>query len=202
VEELKEKKKLTSKLIFYFIIFGIFSIISLALVSLILYKPTLNYKNLSKKDQSTLQNAIVSYKHVKVKFCDLYPNNSSAYDKLTSDHISLILKHKVFDLSDPYSHYLDKFLVHDWTNLTMELKHKILESNLTFQNEVVKFQEILNSFDPELSKNPFESLTSDEIKFILDGNRLKIGNAMENMTNYFIDRKFIGHLLVIIIYEF
>lgn len=149
------------------------------------YKPAFVYSKLSELNRNKVQNAFVKYKNVKLKFCDLFSCGSVPYDKLTADHISQFLHNKVLNLGDPHMHYLDKLVTFEWKNLTEKLKQKLLCSYFNFQNVNVKFKD-LEIVCPE----SFNALTSEQIRNILNGNLMIVGEKFEPESEFYVDRKF------------
>ncbi|XP_070504766.1 uncharacterized protein [Chironomus tepperi] len=186
--EKKDKKILNLKKILFFSgilsIFGI--ILAIIIGQWISQKPNYKFESMSADDQSRVRDGLVNYKNIEVRFHDLFPNNSTAYYKLTSDHISQLLDGQVLDFSDTYFLYLNDLVQHDWDNLAGKLKQKILTSNFTFQGESLRFKKL-----SEISPDVFKSLSSEQIVDVLDGKELKIGNRMENKTEFYVERKFI-----------
>ncbi|KAL7011726.1 hypothetical protein ACKWTF_014409 [Chironomus riparius] len=154
-----------------------------AIVAYAVHKPFYKFEDLSDNDKLRLRDGIVSYKNIEVRFSDLFGDNSTAYSKLTSDHITQIFDGHPLNFTDPHLTYLNDLILHDWNNLAGKLRNKVLTSNLTFQGESLKFEnfnsEILNSF------------TSEQIVDVLDGKELKIGKIIENRTEFYLERKFI-----------
>ncbi|KAL7016014.1 hypothetical protein ACKWTF_016776 [Chironomus riparius] len=149
------------------------------------YKPTFVYNKLSDLNQKKVQNAIVKYKNVKLKFCELFSCDSVPYEKLTPEHIAQFLDNKVLNLNDPHMHYIDKLVTFEWRNLTEKLKQKFLSSNLNFQNVKVKFKNLENS-----CSKAFNSLTSEQIIKIISGNTIDIGEKFVPESEFYVDRKF------------
>ncbi|CAH1734728.1 unnamed protein product [Chironomus riparius] len=130
-------------------------------------------------------NSTVVYKNVDVRFKDLFADGSVAYEKLTSDHISQFLEGMKLDFEDPYLHYLDELVIHDWGNLTDKLRDKFLTSNFTFQNESVRFMDLHGH-----AVSSFKVLSSQNIVDVLDGKQLLVNKMIENRTEFYVERIF------------
>lgn len=163
-------------------LFGIIS--SVFIVRSIFYKPEYSFDNMSELDQKKVKIAPIIYKNVEIEFGNLFPENSTAYKKLSSDHISQILNGICLNFSDPYLHYLDELVVHDWKFMTEKLKNKILKSNFNFQNESLTFQ-ILNEINPQL----LNLLTSDQIVKILSNDELWVSKILSYNTKFYMKRR-------------
>lgn len=148
--------------------------------------PQHTYSTLSPSQKSQIQNSTIIYKNIEVKFFDLFPNNSTAYYALTSNHISKILDGQYLNFSDHRFLYLCESIYHDWQNLTKKLKQKFLTSNFTFQNESLRFEKM-----EEISPDVFKSLSSEQIVDVLDGKELKVGNMIEDKIYNYIERRFV-----------
>lgn len=150
----------------------------------VLDKPNFNFTNLSNEQKILVQNAPVYYKNVKIKFYDLFPSNSTIYEKLTSDHISMMLNNDPLNFNDPHLYYLNNLIVHNWTNLCINLKTKFLNSNFTFQNESIMFQNLHES-----NPMPFIHLNSSQIVDVLDGKTIEIHKMIKSKSKFFLERK-------------
>ncbi|XP_070490541.1 uncharacterized protein [Chironomus tepperi] len=189
-KEIEKKDRKISNLksiIFWSAILSALAIIfAIILGRMISQKPNYMYSELSMDQILKVQHSIVSYKNVLLKFEDLFPENSTAYNKLTSDHMMQMFDDKPLDLSDPYLNYLNGYIHHDWSTMAASLKLKFLQSNFTFQNESLKFEKLID-ICPEV----FNSLTSSEIIDGLDGKTITVGRMIPNNTEFFIERHFI-----------
>ncbi|CAH1734539.1 unnamed protein product [Chironomus riparius] len=186
--EKKDKKILNLKKILFFSgILSIFAIIfAVILGQWLTTKPNFKFEDMTANDRSRLRDGNVIYKDVEVKFHDLFADNSTAYYKLTSDHITNLLDGHALNFTDTHFLYLNDLVHHDWENLAGNLKQKFLTSNFTFQNESLKFEKLA-----EISPDVFNFLTSKEIVDVLDGKELAIGNMIENKTDFYVERRFI-----------
>jgi len=184
---IEKKDQKISKLRKKLVLSAIFSVIGIFLVSgivgYLIHKPFYSFKDLSPSEKSNVKNGTVSYKNIEVRFSDLFADNSTAYNKLSSDHITQIFNGQTLDFSNPHLSYLNDLVHHDWENLAGKLKQKILTSNFSFQNESLKFDKL----------NPvvLDSLTSDQIVDVLDQKELKVGKIVENKTKFYVERKFV-----------
>lgn len=111
---------------------------------------------------------------------------SQAYDRLTSYHISQLLRGNILDIDDPQLHYLDDLIDFRWEHLASNLKKKTFESNLNFQSKNVQFREI-----NELIPKSIEKLSSQQIIQILNSETLIVSKKLESSVDFYIDRKFI-----------
>lgn len=179
---------------FYFLI--LITII-VGLVGYLSYNPTYMFNRLSVNDQTRIKDGLVRYKGIDVKFVDLFENRSIVYEKLSSEHIMDIFSEKILDLSQSEFLGYEYFLNHDWGNLASKLKENILNSNFTFQNESVKFDEL-----PNIDPDTLNSLNTSQIIQILDGTHLKVSNMIENRTKFYIERKFIPENAIEIFLEY
>ncbi|KAL7012861.1 hypothetical protein ACKWTF_015081 [Chironomus riparius] len=188
--EAEKKDQKISNLRKKLVLSAIFSVIGIivvaAIVAVIFHKPIYNFKDLSPDNKLKITSAPVIYKDIEVRFHDLFPNNSTAYYELTSDHISQILDGQALDFSDSHFQYLNNLVNHDWKNLAGKLKQKFLTSNFTFQNESLKFEKLA-----EISSEVFNSLSSEQIVDVLDGKELVIGSMIQNRTEFYLERKLI-----------
>jgi len=155
------------------------------------------YENLSESQRLTVMNAPVLYKGVDLKLMDLLSKGHYGYDALTSDHIGRIFDKKVLNLTSPEFNYLNSIIKHDWTTLAVPLKLKILSTNITFQNSILKFKNLYDS-DP----SAFAALTSNQIIDILDGQSLKISQMVQENKKYNPSRKFISENTYLLYYKY
>jgi len=196
-KEIKEKDKKISKLkLFLFISIGL-GIVIACLASWYFYKPFYVYNDLSVNDQKQVQNAIVSYKNINVKFNDLFPNNASVYGKLTSDHIEQMLYGQTLNFSDPQLHYLDKEVSFSWSNMTEKLVDKFLSSSLKFQAETVKFRELNES-----CAGAFSYLNSEQIISVLNNEKAFIGERLKSDADFYLDRDFLPEDTRLLYFEY
>ncbi|XP_070495393.1 uncharacterized protein [Chironomus tepperi] len=182
--EIKEKdKKIFNLTRNFYIAIGL-GIIIAALVGFIVYRPTYKFEELTPEQQDKVRNAFVSYRNVSVQFKELFRNDSSAYGKLTSEHITDMLGGVVLDFDDSRLMNLDAIVRLDWTEMPEKLKDKFMESEADFQGQNVKFG-IFNDSDA------FVSLTSSELINTLKQIPLKIGQTPKLTADFYIDRKFL-----------
>jgi len=195
----KARKILKYKIIL--ILVGLLSMVGLIasvfIVKSIFYKPEYSFDKLTEIEQYKVLNAPIIYKDNVIELQNLFPENSMAYKRLRSDHILYILEGKHLNFSDPYLHYLDELVVHDWRNLTRKLKQKVLDTNFTFQDENLRLEK-LNLVNSKV----FESLTSQQIDQILDGFEMNISKMITNETNFFADRKILDEDICQIFYGY
>lgn len=196
-KEIKEKDKKISNLKLFLIISIGLGIIIACLASWYFYIPTYVFNKLPNEDQKLVQNAHVKYKNVNVKFVDLFSKNSSAYDALTSDHITKLLNDKVLDFNDPKLHYLDKLVIFKWENLTQKLKEKFMNSKVNFQGEKINFKNLSKAYS-----KAFLSLTSSQIIKVLNGQIISIGNELKTDVDFYIERTFITEDVTILFFEY
>lgn len=163
----------------------------------IFYLDSLTFKHFFSDFQDKVRNGIVNYKNVNVKLKDLFSNDSQVYEKLTSEQIRKIFSGKILNLADPDYLTLSYYLHHDWTNLTEKLKQKILNTDLSFQSQTVKFTDIQATYPESLS-----SLSSSQIIDILDQKNITVGSMIENRTIFFIERKFMPENVVDIFHAY
>jgi len=190
--EIKERivENIQQKKIIYILI--AISIITAILVGIIFYKPTYTFWDMSESKQDKVRNAFVIYKDVHVKMNDLFSYGSEAYKKLSSEQITNLLDNKLIEIDDPR---IEKFIFFNWANLTGSLKEKVLNTNLTFQNQKIKFN--------DLHPNSLLSLKSNEILIILNGDLLKVGTLTQNIKlPFYIDRTFMPEKSLLIAMEF
>lgn len=180
-----ERKILINKIIA--IVTAIFAIILLIagffIMRSIFYKPTLKFNELPENDQIAVKNSIISYKNEEIMFKELFAKGSIAYEKLSSEHISIMLNNEVLNFSDSHLYYLDKLVTHKWENLTLKLKNKFLSSNFKFQNQSLIYRNIS-------SLEAFDDLTSQQILNVFDGINFKIDKMISNRSEIYIDRNF------------
>ncbi|XP_070497766.1 uncharacterized protein [Chironomus tepperi] len=197
---LEQKNRKISKLKKLSAIGGVLTIlgvIAAIAIGFIFYTPTYSFDELNSEQQTIVLNSSIIYKNNEIQLNDLFPADSIAYKMLTSDHISQMLHGEILNFDDPYVHYLDELVTHSWTNLTEKLQEKILTSNLTFQNESLKFN-ILHESNPKV----FDSLTSQQIIDVLDNKSLTISNMIKNDTNFIATRKIFDENLHELYYDF
>lgn len=143
------------------------------------------FDKLSLQDQIKIKNAKIDYKNCEIRFSDLFPDNSKAYEMLMSDHILKMLDGDKLYFNDTHTDYLNNLVNHSWEKMTKELKNKILNSNIIFQNENYELQN-LNTLNPEI----LESLTSLQVIQILDGKKLIVNKIIEQSIDFYVDRLF------------
>ncbi|XP_070507511.1 uncharacterized protein [Chironomus tepperi] len=201
--ENEKKDKKISRLRRRFIITMIFGIIMTLLAAVLFFNPEFvqhlariitgnefNFNQLNINQVHKIKNALVNYKNIEIRLNDLFLDNSSAYNNLTSDHISMILDDKPLILSDSQFLYINQMIRLDWDNLALKLKQKFLSSNFTFQNESLKFEK-LTEISPHLSQDVFKLLTSKNIVDVLDGKVIRVGNVIADKIDYYIERRFV-----------
>ncbi|KAL7012258.1 hypothetical protein ACKWTF_014721 [Chironomus riparius] len=164
---------------------ALLGVLGAALIGVLFYIPDYKFELLSEVDQSVVMNAKVVYKDVEVRFDQLFPKGSIAYERLTSEHIYKVLKGSKLDFCDPHFHYLDELVVHSSRDMAVNLQDKVLSSDLTFQNQSIKFEDL-----HELAPKSFNFLTSNEIIQILNGNEIKVGKMIKNRTEFYLERIF------------
>ncbi|XP_070503068.1 uncharacterized protein [Chironomus tepperi] len=198
--ELKQKDQKISKLKKISLIGGLLAVlgvIAAIVIGFIFYTPTYSFEELKPEQQKIVSNSSIIYKNTQIQFNNLFPENSTAYQMLTSDHISQMLHGEILNFSDPHVHYLDELVTHSWTNLTVKLQQKFLTSNLTFQSESLKFK-TLHESNPKV----FDSLTSQQIIDVLDNKTMIISNMIKNDTKFIVERKFFDENLHELYYDF
>jgi len=186
--EIEKKDKKISKLkrnLFISIVMGIFAVITVSLVAILTHNPLYNFKELSANDQNKIINSFVTYKNVNVKMSDLYPDNSTVYDKLTSNHISKLLRGTLLNLDDQEMHYIHDVIYFEWDNLAKKFKTVILDSTMNYQGKFVKLS-ALN----ELVPLAFTAISSTQVKEILNKTELTIGYKIKSSVDFYIKRKF------------
>ncbi|KAL7038127.1 hypothetical protein ACKWTF_009461 [Chironomus riparius] len=161
------------------------------------YKPAYIYSKLPDDKKVKVQNGMVSYKNVKVKLCELYPEDLKIYDKLTSEHISQLLNSKVLNFKDLQMRYLEEMINFKWENLSEKLKQKCLNSYLNFQGLNVKFKDLYES-----CSEAFHTLTSQQIIKILSGDRFVIGSKVESDVDFYQESRFIHEDSKMIAFEY
>jgi len=149
----------------------------------IFYTPTYRFSELSNKDKMSVFEAPISFRNVELEFRDLFPENSTAYGDLTSDHILQMLNGKLMNLSDPHLSYLEEQVTLKWESLAKNLKQKFLSSNFTFQNESLKLERIY-----ENNSEVFNSLSSDQILEVLDEKVLVVHKMIKNGAKFYFER--------------
>jgi len=186
--EMKDKMIVKYKLIT--VIIGILAAVGIIgaglVVRFVFFPDYFIFNELEKVDQNTVKNATVTYKGIDLTFASIFPDDSEAYDKLSSDHIAHMLNGGSLDFNNSLYHYLDDLVVHDWKNMTKKLKDKVLDSNFNFQNETLRL-ESLKSINPKI----LESLTSDQIVQVLEGQTLNVSSMFQNNTKFYVERKFV-----------
>lgn len=135
----------------------------------------LSFENLKEEDQNTIKRSLVRYKNVLLKLNELFPKNSDIYTAMNPVHASKILSNEILNLGDQEFEYLEEFINHSWDSLDKSLTHKILNSELMFQDNKIKFK-LIDQLYPEI----FTSLTSEQICLILDEKLLEIGKMVKS----------------------
>jgi len=177
----KDQKILKYKALLYL---GRFiSIIGIIIVMLTVGGRIYVYKKLSENDKILVKNSNIFYKNVEVRFKDLFPENVEVYNKLISEHISQMINGVTLNFNNLN---LDKEINHNWTSLAENLRIKVLRSNFSFQDVILKFKD-LNQESSEILK----CLSYEEIIDILDGNLFNIETNSILEPDYFIKRIFI-----------
>ncbi|KAL7048603.1 hypothetical protein ACKWTF_003418 [Chironomus riparius] len=183
IEAEKNKRKIRRMRIISIVI-GLISIIAILcgvlVTRYILYKPVYTFSTLSNEERLKVENAPIIYKNISIEFHDLFPSNCSAYYKLTSDHISKMLSEYPLNFNDPHLIYLDELVVLSWTNLTLKLKDRFLNSKYNFQNATLELKDLYNS-----SSSTFKYLTSNQIINVLDNEILTIHRIIQNTTIFY-----------------
>jgi len=183
--ESEEKDKKISKLVKIIIILIISSFIVVGLLVLILHKPDIKFEELSSGNKEIVRTATVSYKGINVRLCDLFPDNSTVYDKFSSNHLRGLMNNEILDLNDPLLRFTDDLITHKWEILSEPLRHKFLNSNFIFQNQSLKF---IDFYD--LIPTAYDELSSREIYKVLNGTKLIIGTLHNPSIDNYIERKF------------
>lgn len=162
-----------------------FSIVFSIFLGLWLSTPVYKWKTLNDEQKSTVRDTRIEYFGVDVRFKDIFANNSEIYDDLLSEHIALALDGKNSQFSDAILKFYDQFVFLDWGNMTKELRNKIMTSEINFQGENVKINEILSK-----SSHAFDYLTNFEFKELLKEEKLKISSKIETKVKLIIERTF------------
>jgi len=195
--EIKKKDKKISKLRFLlFISIGLGIVVAL-LTGFYFYKPNYKFSELSEKNQGKVQNAVVIYKNITVKFNELFPGNFDIFEHLTSDHILLLLGNKALNFNDPKFRYLEEQIDLKWENLTGNLRENFLDLNLNYQSEIVVLKDLY-----DLYPAVFNNLTSQQIINVLSGNKFKIGKEFMSEIKFYVERKFIPEYAKLIVFEY
>lgn len=150
------------------------------------YKSAYTFGKLPDHKKETIKNAIVSYKKVNVKLCEIFPENSDIYEKLTSEHISQLLKSEILDFNDSQFRYLVEQIKFSWKDMPKDLKEYFLLLNVNFQSQVINFKD-LHDLYPET----FDTLTSEQIFYVFNEGELSIGVEKLDKEIFYVERKFI-----------
>ncbi|KAL7015350.1 hypothetical protein ACKWTF_016410 [Chironomus riparius] len=180
----KKIRKLTLISIFVGLL-AIIGIVSGIIIGLVLHTPTYKFNELTFDQKMTVYNAQIKYKNVNLIMSDLFPQNSTVYEQLTSEHILKMLNGNLMDFADPHLLYLAEHVTHKWENLTEKLRKVILNSIFIFQNEALEFKDL-----HDINTKVFNYLTSKQIVDILDGIQLVVHNMIQFDTKFYEDRKF------------
>lgn len=183
--ESEQKDKKILKLVKIIIILIISSFIVVGLLVVILHKPDIKFEELSSANKEIVRTAIVSYKGVNVRLCDLFPDNSTVYDEFSSNHLRSLLDNEILDLNDPLLRFTDDLITHKWGTFSEPLRHKFLNSNFIFQNQSLKFIDLY-----DLIPTAYDELSSREIDKVLNGTELVIGTLHKPSIDNYIERKF------------
>jgi len=223
-KKIEKKDKKISKLKKHLALTAFLSVIGVIIVGIIVaiifHKPYYKFSELSDRNKLKIKNGMVRFKGIEVRFNDLYPDNSTAYEVLTSEHISDIFDGGTVDLSDSHYFYLNNLLYLSWGNLTDKLRKKFMDSRILFQNQSLRFDDL----SPEISKlglldtrnvnldpktlnfqnftqkftkfeiidpKVFNLLKSSQISDVLDGKTLTISSMISNRTDFVVERKFV-----------
>ncbi|XP_070507937.1 uncharacterized protein [Chironomus tepperi] len=195
--EIEEKNRKISNLrrnLFISICIGLFAVIGVAAIAMVNHNPIYNFSELSPEDQYKVRNTIVSYKNINVKMSDLYPKNSNAYSKLTSDHIAKLLKGKVLNLDD--LKYIHEDIHFEWENLAKPIQTVVYNSNLRYQGETIKYKDLDESVPQALS-----AISSSQIRDVLNKQELIVGEKIDSSVDFYIKRKFYPEETNLIDYE-
>ncbi|KAL7014726.1 hypothetical protein ACKWTF_016092 [Chironomus riparius] len=164
----------------------------------LVYKATTTYNNLSDQNKKKVLNAVVMFKDVEVRLCELFIENFGVFEKLTSDHISQMLKIEVLNLDDPQLRYLEELVSLKWENLPQKLRKKFLNLTLNLQGESVKF-EALSLICPAA----FHALTSQQIIDVLNNKtEFSIGSKFNPESEFHVERSFIPEDAKLINFEY
>jgi len=163
----------------------------------LVYKPTYTYSKLSDQNKLKIQNAVAKYKNVEVKLCELFPGNFEIFENLSSEHIAHLLSNGSLNFDDPQLRYLEEKIDSKWENLAENLKEKFSNSNLNFQGQIIKFKDLYEAYP-----DTFNTLTSQQIRNILNGDNFVIGNVVERESEFYIERKFIPEDAKVVDFEF
>lgn len=185
--EAKDRKISTLKKSLYFLL--ALSIIGIGLTALISKKVLTDRKytfdTLEPDEKEKVKNSDILYKNVKIKFKDLYADNSTAYYNLTSDDIAQMLHEKVIDISDHNHLKLDSLVRHSWPNMTKNLKEEFLNTEFKFQNTSLQYKTLYQSIP-----KAFDSLTNEQIKAVLSKQSLNVSSMIWNQIEFYIERKY------------
>lgn len=176
---------------FFAVFLGIFF-----LLEYLFYDPVYSFELLSIQKKELVKNSFVNYNGVEVRFRELFPENNEVYDFLNSDQIKQIFNRKVLNFTIELSK-LNSLTSFDWNNLNTNLKFKVLNSDTSFQGEQIAMNDLY-----EIHKDSFDSLSSDQIKYILNDWSIAVGSNINYDGNFHISRDFINGDIYAIFYKF
>jgi len=177
----KDKKIWNLRKKFYFSI--ILTFIIATFISFFSYDPVYEYNKLTPRNKIRIGDATVNFKNVDLTLRNLFNDNSSAYKSLKSDQIKFLLSGKTLKFTDLELVQFSMFLNFTWIDLPDSLKTKVLDSDLIFQNQVVKIK--------NLQSDVFNFLAPQQIRNILNGDHLNVGHGTKIDSDFYINRNFI-----------
>lgn len=173
------------------------SIISLFLVALtvaiivssVTYKRTYKWDELTDDEKISTKNGKVRFTETDLTFCDLFEAyQSSAYEVLNSNQISQLINGEILDLSDVDNQYLESYINLMWSNLTENLRQKVLNAQIYFQYQYVLLHQIIDNETDILN-----FLDSNEIFALIKNiSWLTINEMNFNYNEIFIERELIS----------
>lgn len=178
----KKKISLLWRLIFTLMILAPIGIL---IAVILVYVPIFKWEELSHEDKNQMRNLTVEYCDVEVKLGDLFKENSTFLNYLTSPEIADGLEGKPEKLNQALNSKLNQFIFLVWSNMTENLKDKVLRSRVNFQGLKVTLDEIL----PKNSSS-FNFLTCDEIKILVHNDQFNITEKFDPKLDFYVPRKF------------
>lgn len=187
--------------------------IGILLAVVLVYTPTFLWENLTPQEKSQLRNLSVQYSEVDVKLGDLFDENSTFLNFLTSPQISDGLEGESEKITKALNSNLDQYIFLVWNNMTEGLKKKCLRATVNFQGFNLTLGEILdyeyhentspsndtlspsNNFafksDSTLNQTSlFNVLTANDIKILLHNNSFKIEEKFNPKLDFYVTRNF------------
>lgn len=147
----------------------------------IFYTPQYSYENLEPNEKNILRNLSVTYSDVYVQLGDLFHENSTDLNFLTSPQISDGLRGDSRGINQAINSKLFIFIV--WSNLNKNLRKKVLDSTIRLQGHETMLSNIVGENSKALT-----FFSSQQIKNLVQNSSIDVGELFDPPIDFYIER--------------